>query len=223
MSPSFNFPSETGMPAYMSFGARCEAWTPFAPSEERAKNRGAHNLAVVARLKAGVSLTTARAEMPTLAARFAQQYPKSNNEWGIELVSLQKQAAAGSERTLSVLMAAVACILLIACANVANFLLARGLGRQKEIAIRRALGASRWRIVRQFVTESVLLALAGGLLGILFAIWGCDLLLAIAPTSLPRLSEVRIDAGVLSFTLIVSLATGVLFGLAPRCNRRRSV
>ncbi|HEX4666937.1 MAG TPA: ABC transporter permease [Chthoniobacterales bacterium] len=221
MPAGFNFPSETGAPAYMSFGPRCEAWVPFAPSEGRAKNRGAHNLAVVARLKPGVSLTTAQAEMNTLAARFAQHYPDSNNDWGIQLVSLKKQAAAGSERTLSVLMAAVECILLIACANVANLLLARGLGRQKEIAIRRALGASRWRIMRQLLSESVLLALVGGSLGILFAIWGSDLLLAIAPTSLPRLSEVQIDGGVLLFTLLVSLLTGVLFGLAPALQSSR--
>ena len=221
MPRGFNFPSETGMPAYMALGPRCEAWVPFAPSETREKNRGAHNLAVVGRLKPDVGLTTAQAEMTTLAGRFAQQFPDSNKDWDIQLVSLQKQAAAGSERTLSILMAAVGCILLIACANVANLLLARGLGRQKEIAIRRALGASRLRIVRQLLTESVLLALTGGLLGILFAIWGSDLLLAIAPSSLPRLGEVGIDAGVLLFTLLISLATGVLFGLAPALQSSR--
>jgi putative ABC transport system permease protein len=209
------------MPAYMTFGPRCEIWTPFAPSEARIKNRGGHNIAVVGRLKPDVSLTTAQAEMNTLAARFARQYPDSNKDWGIQLVSLQKQAAAGSERTLSVLMAAVGCILLIACANVANLSLARGLGRQKEIAIRRALGASRGRIVRQLLTESTLLALAGGLSGILLAIWGSDLLLAIAPASLPRLSETRIDGGVLLFTLLLSLGTGVLFGLAPALQSSR--
>ena len=221
MPRGFNFPSETGMPAYMTFGPRCEAWTPFAPSEGRAKNRGAHNIAVIGRLKPGISLTTAQTEMNTLAVRFARQFPDSNKDWGIKLVSLQKQAAAGSERTLSVLMAAVGCILLIACANVANLLLARGLGRQKEIAIRRALGASRARIVRQLLTESILLALVGGLLGILFAIWGSDLLLAIAPTNLPRLGESRMDGTVLLFTLLVSLGTGVLFGIAPALRSSR--
>ena len=221
MPRDFCFPSDTGMPAYMTFGPGCQAWTPFAPSEGREKNRGAHNLAVVGRLKQGVSLTAARTEMKTLAARFARQYPDSNKDWGIEVVSLQKQVAAGSERTLTVLMCAVGCILLIACANVANLLLARGLGRQKEIAIRRALGASRWRIVRQLLTESVLLALAGGSLGILFAVWGSDLLLATAPASLPRLDQVRIDGGVLAFTLFVSLATGLLFGVAPALQSSR--
>ncbi|HEY2801334.1 MAG TPA: ABC transporter permease [Chthoniobacterales bacterium] len=221
MPPHFRFPSDTGMPAYMTFGDRCEIWAPFVPEARRVKNRGAHNLAVVARLKPGVSLTSAQTEMNTLAARFAQQYPDSNKDWGIQVVSLQKQAAAGSERTLTILMCAVGCILLIASANVANLLLARGLGRQKEIAIRRALGASRSRIVRQLLTESVLLALIGGLLGTFLAIWGTELLLAIAPASLPRLSEVRIDGGVLVFTVLVALATGLLFGLAPALQSSR--
>ncbi len=221
MPPGFTFPTETGMPAYMTFGAHCAIWTPFAPSEGRAKNRGAHNLAIVARLKPGISLTSAQAEMQTLASGFARKYPDSNKDWGIAVESLQKQAAAGSERTLVILMCAVGCILLIACANVANLLLARGLGRQKEIAIRRALGASRWRIVRQLLTESVLLALAGGVLGIFLAIWGTDLLLAIAPASLPRLSDVRIDGSVLAFTVFASLATGLLFGLVPALQSSR--
>ena len=221
MPPGFTFPTDTGMPAYMTFGEHCAIWTPFAPSEGRIKNRGAHNIAVVARLKPGVSLTSAQAEMKTLAAGFAQKYPDSNKDWGIQLESLQKQAAAGSERTLVILMCAVGCILLIACANVANLLLARGLGRQKEIAIRRALGASRWRIVRQLLTESVLLAFAGGVVGVFLAIWGTDLLLAIAPASLPRLSDVRIDGSVLAFTVLASLATGLLFGLAPALQSSR--
>ena len=221
MPPGFQFPKETGMPAYMTFGERCQIWTPFAPSAERATNRGAHNLAVVARLKPEISLAAAQTEMNSLALRFAQQYPDKNKDWGIQLVSLQKQAAAESERTLTILMSAVGCILLIACANVANLLLARGLGRQKEIAIRRALGASRWRIMRQMLTESLLLALIGGLLGILFANWSADLLLAIAPANLPRLNEVRIDGTVLAFTLGVSLATGLLFGLVPALQSSR--
>ncbi|HEY1583066.1 MAG TPA: ABC transporter permease, partial [Chthoniobacterales bacterium] len=221
MPPHFHFPDDLVLPAFFTFGERSDLWAPFAPSAERAKNRSAHNLAIVGRLQQGISLTTAQAEMNTLAARFERQYPDTNKDWGIQLIALQAQAAAGSERTLSVLMGAAGCILLIACANVANLLLARGLARQKEIAIRRALGASRWRIVRQLLTESVLLALVGGLLGIFLAIWGTDLLLALAPDNLPRLSEVRIAGQVLVFTLLVSLVTGLLFGLAPALQSSR--
>lgn len=220
MARGFDFPSDTGMPAYMTFGPRAEVWAPFAPSEGREKNRGAHNLAVIGRLKPSVSLTTAQAEMNTLAARFAQQYPDSNKDWGIQLVSLQKQAAAGSERTLSVLMAAVGCILLIACANVANLMLTRSAGRQREIAIRSALGARRARLMRQLLTESILLGLLGGALGLLLAHGAIRLLPLLLPATgsigeIPHASGLGINLPVLAFTFAVAILTGIIFGLAP--------
>ena len=221
MPAGFHFPDDIGLPSYMTFGERSDIWTPLAPSAVRMKNRGGHNLAVIGRLNPGVDFRAAQAEMELLAQRHAQQYPETNKDWGISLVPLQKQAAGGSERALSVLMCAVGCILLIACANVANLLLARAVARQKEIAIRRALGAGRWRIIRQFLTESIVLAMCGGILGAMLALWGTDLLVALAPANLPRLGEVRLDAGVLGYTLLISLGTGLLFGFAPAFQSAR--
>src|SRR6185436_6011362 len=134
---------------------------------------------------------------------------------GIAVEGLQDRIVAPMRPALLVLLCAVACVLLIACANVANLLLARSAAREKEMAIRLALGASRWRITRQVLTESALLGLAGGAAGLLLAVWGVDSITALAPANLPRINEVRIDGQVLGFTVAASLLTGLLFGIAP--------
>ncbi|MGC1106330.1 MAG: ABC transporter permease [Candidatus Acidiferrales bacterium] len=169
----------------------------------------------VGRLKQGVTLAQARADMDNVARNLAAAYPDADKGQGISVTPLKQEMVSNIQPFLLVLLAAVGFVLLIACVNVANLLLARSTGRAREFAIRAALGASQGRVIRQLLTESVLLAISGGALGLLLASWGTSAALTVLPSTLPRANEVRIDPHVLLFTLIVSLLAGVLFGLAP--------
>ena len=201
-------------------GKQAELWMPMTFSPNSRVRRGRH-MTAVARIKPGITLAQAQADMDGIAANLERQYVDFNTGWGVNLVPLRTQLVGAIRPALLVLLGAVAFVLLIACANVANLLLARAATRQREIAIRTALGAGRWRVIRQLLTEATVLAALGGAFGLLLAMWGVDLLLALTPKDLLGLQRVGIDYRVLGFTFAVSVLTGMLFGLAPALEASR--
>jgi putative ABC transport system permease protein len=206
LPPNFKFPIEV---------AEAEMWSPAVHDGEVAEQRGAHYLKVIGRLKPGVSVGEAQAEMDGIAARLEQQYPDANTGRIVNLSPLYEHLVGSIRRALFILLGAVGLVLLIACSNVANLMLARAASRAKEIAIRTALGASRGRVVRQLLTESLILAIIGGGAGLLLALWGIEVLIALGPADIPRLDDISIDGPVLWFTFAASILTGIIFGLAP--------
>ena len=203
MPPSFRLPDYA------------EMWTPMAWTDTERSVRAEHHYIVVARLKPGTDIQRAQAEMNTISTRLAQLYPADDKGWGAVVVPLHEDLVSDVRPAMLVLLGAVACVLLIACVNVANLILARAFGRQKEIAIRTALGASSGRVLRQVLTESVLLSLVGGALGLGFAPSGVRLIMAFLADKVPPSVEVGLDAKVLLFTAGISLITGLLAGLLP--------
>ena len=198
-----------------------EVWKPLNFDLAEMKIRRFHFLRAIGRLKPDVTLQQAQSEMDAIAVALEKQYPDSNTSWRLRLVPLHEQIIGDIRFALYVLFGAVAFVLLIACANVANLLLVRAASRQKEIAIRNALGASRFRLVRQLLTESLLLSLAGGIAGLLLAVWGTELLVRFVPDALPRMGEVSVDNRALGFTILLSLLTGAVFGLVPAWQTSR--
>ncbi|GEN11820.1 duplicated orphan permease [Myxococcus fulvus] len=223
MPERFEWP--TIVPTHASASEPPQLWVPAVhrdvpqlgpdTAQDTSTRRDGNYLRVVGRLKPGVTREGAQQAVATIAERLAREYPETNAKSGIGLVPLREQLVGNVQAVLWLLLAAVGLVLVIACANVANLFLSRASARRQELTVRLALGARRWQLVRQLLTESVVLALAAGALGLLLALWGMDALLALVPPELPRLGAVGLDGRVLAFTLLTSLGTGVFFGLVP--------
>jgi putative ABC transport system permease protein len=210
------------MPATFSFPAGRAMWTPLEYTDDfTIKQRGAWYLTAVGRVRPDATPEQARAEIETIGAQLARQYPDMNEGVGISAIPLQDAMVGDLRTAFWILLGAVGFVLLIACVNVANLLLARAASRESEIAVRTALGANRGRLVRQLMTESLLLGLGGGALGLLMAVWGVEALLALEPQGIPRLDEVGVDPLVIAFTAGLSVITGLLFGIVPALQSTR--
>jgi putative ABC transport system permease protein len=196
------------------FGDKTDVWMPIDVTSSNHSKRSDHWLAAVARLRPGVTIQQAQSEMDTIAMRLQQAYPESNKDIGTKVVPLHEDLFGWAREALYPLFGAVGFVLLIACTNVANLLLARTEARNKEFAVRASMGAGRLRLIRQLLIESALLALLGGALGIFLAIWGIELFRTLA-SILPGSEAASLDARVLLFTLTISLLTGIIFGLFP--------
>jgi predicted permease len=214
MPPSFGYPPDV------------QVWTPLSADAQTLKDRSVRWLRVMARMKPGVTMEQATTEVQTIAARLRDAYPKTNKDQEAKLIGLREMIAGDVRPALIVLLCSVGFVLLIACANIANLMLSRGTARQREIAVRTALGATRARMVRQFLTESVVFSLVGGAIGLVLAYRGASALVAMFPAtisnlSIPRIESIPIDGWVIGFALMASIATGVLFGLAPAMQSSR--
>ncbi|HXU10075.1 MAG TPA: ABC transporter permease, partial [Blastocatellia bacterium] len=211
------------MPADFKFPSYADVWTPLARNSGEMRNRSNRYFNVVGRIKPGQSIESAQTELKTIASRLEVEHPQANKGWTAHLTPLRDSLMGGTRTALFVLLGAVGCVLLIACTNVANLLLARAASRRREMAIRLALGAGRSRLIRQLLTESVVLGIVGGAVGLMLAAWGLELLIGILPSKeafqLPV--EMRIDRSVMFFTLGLSVVTGIFFGLVPALQASR--
>lgn len=224
MPPGFEFPHPS-----FRFGRRADLWVPLALTPDQRADRSTYSLRVIARLGRGIPLVAARAEMEAVGRRLEEQHPRDyrgprgeDGGWRVTVVPFKDEVVGDAGRRLGVLSAAVAVLLLIACANVAGLFLARGLARRRDFAVRLALGAGRSHLTWEALTESLLLALLGGALGLLLASWGTGLLVALGPASVPRLAEISLDGRVLAFALLLSLATGIVFSLLAPFSAARA-
>jgi putative ABC transport system permease protein len=206
MPPEFMFPFQ---------GRTVDLWLPLVFAPNQLRNREHHFLYVIARMKPGVTVAQAQADLDVINSRLQQEFPQTNESLRVKTVPIREQVVGNLRLALMILSGAVGFVLLIACVNVTNLLLSKASSRLKEMAIRTAIGASRGRLIRQLLTEGVIISLAGGILGLVLAAWGTKLLIGLAPSSLPRISKVETDAGVLTFTLLTTALTGILYGLVP--------